>query len=102
MPSAPSVCTHSPFIGSVMSHSWSASEHCGLNGGLLLMHDIYVMPRQDGLFPCELHEWASLRARGKPMRDMDSKRVSFVESERRPIDELRAAKVSANQRPSRV
>ena len=65
-----------------------------------IINAVYVMPRQDGPFPCELHEWASLHARGKPMRDTNSKRVSFVESEQRPIDELRAAKVSANQRPS--
>ena len=54
------------------------------------------MRQQDGLLPCELHEWASLRARGELMHDTDSKRVLFMESERRPIDELRAAKASAN------
>ena len=32
MPSALSGCTHSPFIWSVMSRSWSASEHHRLNG----------------------------------------------------------------------
>ena len=31
-PSAPSVCTHSPFIWSVMSHSRAMSEHPRLNG----------------------------------------------------------------------
>ena len=32
-PSAPSACMHSPFIGSMMSHSRAMSEHPGLNGG---------------------------------------------------------------------
>ena len=32
-PSASSICMHSPFIWSVMSHSRAMSEHPGLNGG---------------------------------------------------------------------
>ena len=92
-------------VGLFPSHLWGYSDlpvHPRSHPPPRILGAIYVMRQQDGLLPCELHEWASLHAQGELMRNTDSKRVSFVELERRSIDELRVAKASANQRPSRT